>query len=126
VPQNAAAAPVADLSGRWQADVKYSWGDTHPEVFAFTVDGNEVLGTASYLRRARGIIDGKLEGNKVTFITHSETMLGDKTYEEKHHYRGRISGDTIEFMLQTESGYDDRPPETFTARRVAADSVSRP
>lgn len=117
-----AVAPNAavDLAGRWQADVKYSWGPTYPEVFDFKIDGNEVFGTASYLRGGRSIVDGKLEGNKLTFTTKSQTMLGDKSYEEKHHYRGRISGDAIEFILQTDSGYDDRPPEMFTAKRVSA------
>ena len=112
------AEPGADLSGRWQAEVKYSWGASHPEVLNFKVDDGEVFGTASYVRTPRAIFEGKLEGNKLTFTTKSQTMLGDKTYEEKHVYRGRVSGDTIEFVLQTDSGYDSRPPETFTARRV--------
>lgn len=116
----AAPAATVDPTGQWQADVKYSWGPTHPEKLDLKIDGNEVLGTASYLRTPRAILDGKLEGNKVTFTTKSQSILGDKTYEEKHMYRGRISGDTIEFMLQTDSGYDSRPPESFTAKRVAA------
>ena len=113
-------APVnpATFAGRWQAPVKYSWGDSYNEIFNFKVDENELLGTATYVGGPRGIFDGKIEGNKVTFTTKSMTALGDKTYEEKHNYRGRLSGDTIEFMLQTESGYDSRPPETFTAKRV--------
>jgi len=127
VPETTSAAPVitpansnVDLSGRWKADVKYSWGPTHTELFDFKIDGNEVFGTASYVRAGRAIVDGKLDGNKLTFMTTSQTMLGDTTYEEKHHYRGRISGDTIDFILQTDSGYDSRPPEMFTARRVTS------
>ncbi len=116
-PMKAPANP-ASLSGKWEALVKYSWGDSHKEIFNFKVDENELLGTASYVGGPRGILDGKIEGTKVTFTTKSMTALGDKTYEEKHNYRGRLSGDTIEFMLQTESGYDSRPPETFTAKRV--------
>ena len=105
--------------------MKYSWGDSHPEVMNLKVDQGEVFGTASYLRTARGILDGKLEGNKLTFTTKSQTMLGDKTYEEKHLYRGRVSGDTIEFILQTDSGYDSRPPEMFTARRVPSAATAK-
>ena len=112
-PQN-----PSSFGGQWQALVKYSWGDSHKETFNFKVDENELLGTASYVGGPRGILDGKIEGTKVTFTTKSMTALGDKTYEEKHSYRGRLSGDTIEFMLQTESGYDSRPPEIFTAKRV--------
>jgi hypothetical protein len=98
---------------------------SHPEVTNLKVDHGEVFGTASYLRTPRAIIDGKLEGTKLTFTTKSHTMLGDKMYEEKHFYRGRVSGDTIEFVLQTDSGYDSRPPEIFTARRVPAAATGR-
>jgi hypothetical protein len=104
--------------GKWEALVKYSWGDSHKEVFNFKVDQNELFGTASYVGGPRGILDGKIEGNKITFTTKSITALGGKTYEEKHNYRGRLSGDAIEFMLQTDSGYDSRTPEEFTAKRV--------
>jgi hypothetical protein len=120
-PAHPSAAPANNPSafaGRWRAEVKYSWGDSHAEVFNFKVDQNEVFGTASYVRAPRGILDGKIEGNRITFTTKSQTLLGDKTYEEKHQYRGRLTGNTIEFILQTESGYDSRAPEMFTATRV--------
>lgn len=108
------------LSGQWQAVVKYSWGDSHKEVFSFKVDQNDLYGTASYVGGTRGILDGKIEGNRISFTTKSMTMLGDKTYEEKHVYKGHLTGDTIDFVLQTDSGYDSRAPEMFTASRVAA------
>ena len=100
--------------------VKYSWGDSHTEVFSFKVDQNEVYGTASYVGGARGILDGKIEGNRISFSTKSMTMLGDKTVEEKHVYKGHLTGDTIDFILQTDSGYDSRAPEMFTASRAVA------
>lgn len=123
-PPGPAATPAVDASpgfaGRWQAVVKYSWGDSHTEVFSFKVDQNEVYGTASYVGGARGILDGKIEGNRISFSTKSMTMLGDKTVEEKHVYKGHLTGDTIDFILQTDSGYDSRAPEMFTASRAVA------
>lgn len=116
---------VADLTGKWEAEVNYSWGAKHSEVMNLKVDRGEVFGTVSYVRTPRGILDGKLEGDKLTFTTKSQTMLGDKTYEEKHLYRGRVSGDTIEFVLQTDSGYNSRPPEMFTARRITSAANGR-
>ena len=110
----------ADVAGKWEATVKYNWGDTHTEVFWFELDGQELSGTASYVSAGRGILDGKIDGNRITFTTKSFTMLGDKTYEEKHHYGGTVEGDTIRFSLLTDSGYDSRTPEHFTAKRVAA------
>jgi hypothetical protein len=119
-----APAPATDASagfvGQWKAVVKYSWGDSHNEVFSFKVDQNEVYGTASYVGGARGIVDGKIDGNKISFTTKSMTMLGDKTVEEKHFYKGRLTGSGIDFVLQTETGYDSRPPEMFTASRTEA------
>ncbi|HLJ48470.1 MAG TPA: serine/threonine-protein kinase [Bryobacteraceae bacterium] len=106
------------FGGRWQADVKYSWGLDLTETFDFKVDGNEVDGTASYGRTPRGIVDGKIEGNKITFTTKTNTMLGDKTYQDIHHYKGRLAGDSIEFILQHETEWDSKPPDTFTAKRV--------
>jgi hypothetical protein len=112
------AKPAADFSGKWQAEVKYNWGAVHKETFDFKVDEKELMGTASYIRTPRGILDGKIDGNRISFTTKSMTLLGSQTYEEKHYYKGRMTADGIEFMLQTESGYDSRTPEMFTAKRV--------
>lgn len=122
-PSSVASNATPSISGRWQADVKYSWGPTYTEIFDFKAEDHEVSGTASYVRGRRAIFDGKLDGNKLTFTTKSQTALGDKTYEEKHAYTGRVFGDTIEFTLQTDSGYDSRPPEMFIAKRVPTDSA---
>lgn len=116
------ATPSAKIDGVWQADVKYSWGDTHGEMFRFETTGHTLTGTASYLgagRGDRGILDGKIEGNRITFTTKSYATLNDKTYEEKHFYSGLVSGNQIQFSLQTDSGYDSRVPEKFIATRVA-------
>jgi hypothetical protein len=112
----------AKVDGAWQASVKYSWGDTHAEIFKFDTEGHALTGTASYLgagRGDRGILDGKVDGNRITFTTKSFAMLDDKTYEEKHFYSGTLTGNEIHFSLQTDSGYDSRVPEKFTATRVA-------
>jgi hypothetical protein len=107
-----------DVGGTWKASVKYSWGDTYPETFEFEARGPELSGTASYVTGAHGIVDGKVDGNRLSFQTTSYSELNDRRYQEKHRYRGTISGDTIDFVLDTDSGYDAPPPTKFTARRV--------
>jgi hypothetical protein len=119
VAASSSAAPKAGkFEGKWEAEVKYSWGVNLKEVYVFKVDEAEVIGTASYLRVPRGILDGKIDGNRISFLTKTQTILGSQTYEEKHLYKGRLIGDAIEFILQTDSGYDTRPPEMFTAKRL--------
>ncbi len=115
----APAGPPADVTGTWKASVKYDWGDTYPETFEFEVHGQDLGGTASYVTAPHGIVDGKIDGNRVSFQTTSYSELNDKRYQEKHRYRGTVSGDSIEFVLDTDSGYDAPPPAKFTARRVA-------
>jgi hypothetical protein len=123
----ASAAPIravqpgaVNLAGAWKAQVKYNWGDTYGETFQFEVLGQELQGTASYLTGPHGIVDAKIDGNRLSFQTTSYSELNEKRYQEKHRYRGTVSGDAIEFVLDTDSGYDSPPPVTFTAHRADA------
>src|SRR5689334_10935703 len=62
---------AADLAGTWKATVKYNWGDTYEETFAFEVHGQELTGTASYLTGPHAIVDGKIDGSRLSFQTTS-------------------------------------------------------
>ena len=107
----------AVVTGSWQGTVKYDWGDSHVEKFAFEVVGQELSGTASFLGHDRGIFDGKIEGDRVSFMTKSLTSLNEKTYEDKHYYKGTVEGDTIRFTLLTDSGAESHVPVQFTVQR---------
>jgi hypothetical protein len=113
----------ANFAGRWEAAITYEWGDHYQEVFQFEMEEDDVSGTASYLGTNRGFVAGTVKGNKIEFTTKSYTMLGDKTYEEKHQYRGLLSGDDIRFTLMTDSGYDSRQPQKFIAKRAEGSSM---
>ena len=112
--------PQVVLAGEWSAEVTYDWGDKYTERFAFNVDGDEVLGTASFLGVQRGIVDGSLQGARVAFQTRTQEVQGDfdKPVSVSHRYRGTITGDTIAFTMQSEGGSSSVPVE-FTARRSA-------
>ena len=97
--------------------VQHSWGVTYEEVFKFERDDDDLLGFATYVTVPRVLQDAKIAGDKISFSTKSASMAGDKTYEEKHQYSGKLVEGKIKFRLQTESGYDSRLPETFTATR---------
>jgi tetratricopeptide (TPR) repeat protein len=110
-------AAGASLAGDWIAEVTYDWGAKHRERFRFKVDGNDVLGTASFLEVRRGIVNGSLNGDRVLFQTQTQEIAGDKTSDVVHSYRGTLAGDVITFYMQSEGGSSTVPVE-FTAERV--------
>jgi len=84
---SASAAPVravqpgtVSLAGAWKAQVKYNWGDTYGETFQFEVLGQELQGTASYITGPHAILDGKVDGNRLSFQTTSYSELNEKRY----------------------------------------------
>lgn len=118
------AKPAVNVAGEWEATVKYDWGDTYNDSFDFAMDGQELSGTAGFLgtRKGRGlpIWDGKITGDKISFMTKSLVSLNndDKTYEDKHYYKGIVKGDTIDFTMVTDSSVVTHSPIQFTATRV--------
>jgi hypothetical protein len=116
--------PLANVTGEWQATVKYDWGDTYKELFNFEVDGQELSGTAGFLGSRKGqgrpVWDGKITGDQISFMTKTLTTLSgdEKTYEDKNYYKGKVKGDTIEFTMVTDSSVVSHTPIHFTANRV--------
>jgi hypothetical protein len=117
------AAPPNGIAGIWTADVTYDWGNPrvrYIENFSFTVMGDTVLGYASFLEGQRGLAEGRIEGNKLTFITRSQSRAADgKMVTDTHRYIGIVAGGEIKFMMQTESQASDRRPIEFTARKAS-------
>jgi hypothetical protein len=112
-----------DISGDWEAEVDYDWTNaTYTEIFSFKVEDSEVLGTASFLGTKRGVLDGKLDGNKLTFHSITRTRSGDQSFDSVHHYRGRASGDEIKFIMQTVGDASDHIPVEFTAKKMSKGS----
>jgi hypothetical protein len=110
-------APAPNVAGQWKGLVKYDWGDSYTETFDFRVAGRELSGAASFLERARGILDGKIDGDQVSFVTKSLTSVGEKTYEDTHYYRGTVDGETIRFSLTIESLAESHVPVDLIVRR---------
>ena len=110
----------AAVAGEWSADVTYSWGANYRERFSLKVDGTDVLGTASFLGSPRGIVRGTVDGNRVTFETETQEVLGDwnNPRDVVHRYRGTLGDGTISFFMQSEGGSSTVPVE-FTAQRTS-------
>lgn len=120
-PGNPVGKPAAvDIAGRWTARVTYEWGDTHDEVFDFRWSDSQLRGTSSYLTGTLVIEQGRLEGDKLSFITRSEEIMGGDRPSKHvtHRYTGRVSRDGIHFTLESSGGYSVHPPLEFVARRA--------
>ena len=91
----------------------------------FQGEGQDVYGTASFLGKRRGILEGRIEKDRLRFITRTQEVLGDwqNPKDVVHRYRGKFTGNAIEFVMQTEGGYSEHIPITFTAKRRSAVSA---
>ena len=79
---------AAAVSGVWQGEVTYSWGPTHTERFLFQVEGDKLFGTASFLGFKRGIEDGRIDGDKISFNVRFHEALEGMSTERTNRYAG--------------------------------------
>jgi len=111
-----------DINGEWQADVTYDWPNArYVEKFDFRDEGDEVYGTASFLGRKRGILEGSISKDGLRFIIRTQEYLGADSNNPRdavHRYRGKLLGNQIKFILQTEGGYSEHIPIEFIAKKV--------
>ena len=115
-------AARAQVNGEWQADVTYDWNNARfSERFTFAGEADALHGSASFLGVARGVLEGRVDAAGVVFVTRtSETSgSGDSATAVVHRYRGRLAGDELRFVMQTEGGSSAHVPIEFVARRVA-------
>ena len=114
---NSRHPPADAFAGAWEARVTYGWGDSHQEQFSFNpADDNRLSGTASFLGTARGIEDGKIEGDVISFRVRFQEFPGNATKDHQNNYRGKLVGSEIHFSMQDDKG---SPPVDFVARKIA-------
>ena len=119
-----APAPIARpaVNGEWRADVTYDWPNARfSERFTFAGEGDELHGSAAFLGVARGVLEGRIDAAGLSFVTRTSetTGSGDGGAAIVHRYRGRLAGDELRFVMQTEGGSSAHVPVEFVARRVA-------
>jgi hypothetical protein len=110
--------PSLDLSGRWVADVRYDFGGSHSETFVFRVIDGTLAGTASFLGVARGIVDGTVEGARISFKTRTDESAGSETRQTEHQYTGTVRGDELRLSMETMGGFSPHAPVDFVATRA--------
>jgi len=112
-----ATQPRIDLNGTWIATVPYEFSSPQKETFVFEHHGATLRGAASFLGAERLIVDGKADGDQISFLLKTSEQAGDEKLEAVHYYRGTVAGDEIAFVMQTEGGFSVHPPIRFNARR---------
>ena len=114
------------VTGRWTADVKYDFSDPQREVFVFEQTDGSIRGSASFLGVDRAIVEGKIDGDMLSFVTQTFEMAGNETRETTHRYDGKVSGQEIRFVMQILGGFSDHPVVSFTARRADGAAEGKP
>ena len=116
---------VADVSGRWATQEltnPFDEDDKFRLEFEVEVKGHNLLGSIRQVstRNAytvrKGILEGKIEGNTVSFYTPGQAISGNEKITYKDYYYGSVSKDEIEFTLQSDRPWGF-PPQRFTAKR---------
>ena len=107
---------AAAITGPWSGEVTYDWGDKYTEAFLFQPEGSKLFGTASFLGAKRGIEEGKIEGETISFFVRFQEVAGDVTREHKNYYWGKLSANAIVMRIQDDRG---SPPVDFMLRKSA-------
>ena len=93
----------------------YDWPNARfTERFVFSGEGAELHGSASFLGVPRGVLEGRTDPGGLRFVTRTREDSADTV----HRYTGRLAGDEIRFVMQTEGGTSTHVPVEFSARRV--------
>lgn len=108
------------VNGTWKADITYDWENAkYTEIFVFEGEGEQVLGTASFLGIKRQIANGKTTKDKIEFITKTQEILGEEKPEVVvHRYQGSLVGNEISFVMHTEGGFSEHVDIKFVAKKV--------
>jgi len=123
IEQKPAATARAPINGAWQADVTYDWDNARfSERFTFAGEADELQGSASFLGVARGVLEGRVDATGLGFVTRTSESsgAGGSGAAVVHRYRGRLAGDELRFVMQTEGASSSHVPIEFVARRIAA------
>ena len=120
-PPAATVTPArAAVNGRWTARVVYDWPNAeYDEHFVIDGEGSDLFGSASFLRLARGIVEGRVEADRLQFVTRTQETGGPSGVRDvTHRYRGLLVGDELQLVMQTENAGSPHGPVRFVARRA--------
>jgi hypothetical protein len=114
--------PFADkLAGRWRGEVTYPWGAKYQEEFFFTPEGTVLFGTASFIGIKRGIEEGRIAGETLSFKVRFEETSSGGTRLGTNRYEGNLRGDKLLIKFLDEAG---SPPVEIALTRQTDSETS--
>jgi len=108
------SSKAAAFTGAWQGEVHYPWGTKYSEHFLFQPEGDKLFGTATFLGAKRGIEDGQIIGETVTFSVGFEEISGSTTRLRRNRYEGKLAGNEIRLKIIDDQG--NAPVEAVLAK----------
>jgi TIR domain len=110
-PVNPPKTSDANISGNWRA-VLQKEGVTYETYFTFDIANGKVFGKAIYPTGEAGILNGTMNGDKISFITKHVPNFSED--EATFTIEGHIAGNEIKIWMQDKDGLSKG-----LARRVA-------
>lgn len=111
---SSAGSNPALFTGSWEGEVVYPRREKYREEFLFQPEGDKLFGTASFRGIKRGIEDGRVDGDKISFFVRFDDRSADQTVQHKNYYWGQIAGAQIAMRLQDSRG---DPPMDFVLNK---------
>ncbi len=106
----ASGALAADVTGKWTAQVPGREGQTREVTFNFKGDGDKLTGTMSGRQGDTPISEGKISGDTISFVVVRE-MGGNQI---KQSFTGTVAGEEIKMKREGGQGQ----PIEFVAKRA--------
>jgi hypothetical protein len=104
VDETKVEAAAAAFTGGWSGEVTYGWEAKYTELFFFQPEGSKLFGTASFLGVKRGMEEGKVDGQTISFYVRYEEVSGGASRERKNYYWGKLNGKDILIRMQDDRG----------------------
>lgn len=98
------ARTEAALTGFWSGEVTYPQGEKFHEEFFFQAENGKLFGSVSVLARKRGIEEGKIEGENISFFVRFQEVSGGAATDHENFYRGKLIGERINMRLRDDRG----------------------
>ena len=112
-----AAKTAAAVAGTWSGEVTYPWGAKYTEQFFFQPEGDSLFGTAMFLQSKRGIENGKVIGDTISFQVRFEEVNDGTTRTRWNRYEGKLAGAEIRLKILDDKG---NPPVEIALTRARA------